>query len=95
MVLVSGSTILCCAALQPVPITGRRQLDFIPRWVANKIEDFQRAEEDKEREALKMCSWGSDHPGMQGATLMFNRLVYTSGLDDRDWDFRVVLAPSE
>ena len=76
-----------------MPITGRRQIDFIPLCVANWIKEIMRAEEDQEREELLRSSLGSDDPGMQGFTSIFNRLVRASGLDDRDWEFRVVLDP--
>ena len=92
---ISGSTIFCYFALQRVPITGRRQLDFIPRWVIKRIEKSKLAEEDEFREVLTKCSLDSEHPAMQGFNSVFKRLVHASGLDDRDWDFRLVLAPSK
>ena len=85
----------CSYSLQRVPITGRMQLNLIPHWVAVRTEKSKRKEEEELREELIKCSFGSDHPGMQGVNLIFNRLIRASGLDDRDWEFRVVLAPSE
>lgn len=36
----------------------------------------------------------SDHPGMQQIDMMFSRLIRASGLDDRDWEVRIVRAPT-
>lgn len=95
VLFASGITVFCSYSLQRVPITGRLQLDLIPHWVAVRIEKSERKKEEELREDLMKCSFGSDHPGMQGVNLIFNRLIRASGLDNRDWDFRVVLAPSE
>lgn len=92
---VCGSTIFCSFSLQRVPITGRMQLDLIPKWVAKRMEKSE-LEKDKElRKELTKFWFESDHPGMQQIDLMFSRLVRASGLDDRDWEVRIVRAPSE
>lgn len=93
-VFVSGTT-FCSFALQRVPITGRMQLDFIPSWVARRMAKSARKNEDDLRENLEDCSLRGDHPAMQGVNLIFERLVRASGLGDREWEFRVVLAPSK
>lgn len=95
VVFVSGITIVCYFSLQRVPITGRRQLDIIPHWFEVRTEKFKRKEEDKLRKDLLECSFGHDHPGLQGVNVLFYRLVRASGLVDRDWEFPVILAPSE
>lgn len=92
---VAGIAIYCYFAVERVPITGRRQLDLIPQWLAVRMEKSKREEEEVLRENIKDCLWHSDHPGMQAVNLVFSRLVRTSGLDDRDWDLRVVRAPGE
>lgn len=71
------------------------QLDLIPKWVAKRMEKSE-LEKDKElRKELTKFWFESDHPGMQQIDLMFSRLVRASGLDDRDWEVRIVRAPSE
>ena len=95
VIFISGTTIFCSFALRRVPITGRWQLDFIPRWFVRWTEKSKLAEEEKLREELRKFSLDSNHPSMQEFNSIFKRLVRASGLDDRDWDFRVVLAPSK
>lgn len=86
---------VCYFALQRVPVTGRWQLDYIPHWVAVRMGKSEREEHERLRPMLMKFSLGSDDPGMQGIVTIFNRLIRASGLDDRDWEFRVVLDPSE
>ena len=92
---VSGTVVLYFFASEPVPITGRRQLNFVPRSVAKWMAKSAREKEDGLREHLKHCSWHGDHPGMRKVNLIFDRLIRASGLGDRDWEVRVVLAPSK
>ena len=78
-----------------MPITGRTQLDLIPHCVAVRMEESECEEEEKLRTSIKDSVWLSDHLYMQDINTVFSRLVRASGLDDRDWDLRVVWAPSE
>lgn len=59
------------------------------------MKKSEREENDELRKSIENCTWHSDHPYMQDVNLVFSRLVCASGLDDRDWDLRVVRAPSE
>ncbi len=59
------------------------------------MKKSMREKEKQIRPWLMKNSWGSERPEMQGVLEIFNRLLRASGLDDRDWEFRVVLNPSE
>ena len=95
VVFSSGMLITCCFALHRVPITGRLQLNYMPHWVAVRMAKSKCEEEEQSRPGLMKNSLGSDRPEMQGALMIFNRLVCASGLDNRNWEFRVVWNPSE
>ena len=49
----------------------------------------------REGEHLRRDLSNSLFPGSQDVNNVFNRLVRASGLDDRDWEVCVVLAPCE
>ena len=59
------------------------------------MEESECEEEEELRTRIKNSVLSSDHPYMQDINMVFSRLVRASGLDDRDWDLRVVWAPSE
>ena len=77
--------------LQRVPITERRRLHYVP----SLIEGFFNDSEHKQGENIPNCSLGSESPIMQGVTSILNNLLRVSGLDDREWEVRVVHAPGE
>lgn len=89
-----GTVIFFCASPR-VPITGRRQLAYIPRRLKAWYEDLSRKEIDEMRKAILKCSWGSEHPDMQGPIAIFNRLLHAAGLDDGQLEFRVIQAPGK
>lgn len=94
-IFFSGSVLILCFAVERVPITGRRQLDLIPNWVAVGFDEHEREGAEELRGSIKNFSLNSDHPAMQIVNLVFSRLVRASRLDDRNWDLRVVHAPGE
>ena len=78
--------------LQRVPITERRRLDYVPSWLEhffNYVEHTMKEEVDNQN------SLGRESPIMQGPASTFNNLLRVSGLDDREWELRVVVAPGE
>ena len=95
LIFFGGSTIYCSFSLQRVPITGRVQLDLIPNWVAKRIEKSELEDVKELRKEMAEFWFESDHPDMQEIDLIFSRLVCASGLDDRNWEVRVIQAPSE
>ena len=80
---------------QDVPITGRMRLNYVPNWIARLWEIYIHKTDNALRKDLAGFSLGKDDPEMQGLLSIFNRLARASGLDDRDWDVRVVPAPGE
>ena len=78
-------------AVKQVPITGRRQLEM-PEWI-QKMSESQTDEKNSEqfRQHIETYSWEPDDQ----TAMTLNRLIRSSGLDDRDWELRVVNAPSE
>ena len=94
VILGCGTAAFYCGS-QRVPITGRRQLDCIPSWLEAWIESLRRKETDEWRKDILKCSWGSEHPGMQGPIAIFDRLLHAAGLDDGQWEFRVIQAPGK
>lgn len=94
VILGCGTVVFDCGS-QRVPITGRRQLDYIPRWLEAWIENRSRKERDEWRKDILKCSWGSEHPDMQGPIAIFDRLLHAAGLDDGQWEFRVIQAPGK
>ena len=79
--------------LQRVPITGRKRLDYVSKWLGSYLETKEREfEDERQKENIHL---GSESPMMQGPTLIFNTLLHASGLDDREWELRVFNAPGE
>ncbi len=100
--VVRGFFVISCGAIlflyitsQDVPITGRTRLSYVPNWVARLWEDSILKRDNALRKDIAHSSLGKDDPEMQGLLSVFNRLVRASGLDDRDWDLRVVRAPGQ
>ena len=94
MVFGSGTIIFYGFLSQSVPITGRRRLDYVPDWITKFMEKIREEKGEGRRiEKLRNLSWGSENPQMQGPISVFNRLIHASGLDDREWEFRIVNAP--
>ena len=94
-IIVLGTIPFCYFHLQPVPITGRRQLEYVPKWLERQWESSARKEDDESWKVIAECSWGSDHPALQGPIEVLNRLLRASGMDDQDWELRIVNAPSK
>lgn len=91
IVIIGCGTVAFYCVSHRVPITGRRRLVYVPRWLEELVDNFRREEGDEYRE----CSWGSEHPDMQGPISVFNRLLHAFGLDDGEWEFRVAQAPGK
>ncbi len=94
-ILGSGSFLIHCFCSKRVPITGRWQLDLVPHWKAVQMAKSKREQEDQIRPELMEHSIGRGHPQMQACTEMFDRLVRSSGLENRDWEFRLARDPRE
>lgn len=91
LVIIGCGTVALYCTSQHVPITERRQLGYVPRWLEEWVEKVCREDGDEHRR----CSWGSEHPDMQGPISTFNRLLYAFGLDGGEWEFRVVQSPGK
>ena len=94
VVFGSGTIIFYYFLSQSVPITGRRRLDYVPDWITKSMEKICEMQgEGQCIEELTNLSWRSENPNMQGPISVFNRLIHASGLDDWEWEFRIVNAP--
>lgn len=94
VVFGSGAIIFYCFLSQSVPITGRRWLDYVRDWITKSMERICETQGEGQRiEELTLLSWRSENPNMQGPISLFNRLIHASGLDDWEWEFRIVNAP--
>ena len=89
----SGGFLIHCFCSKRVPITGRWQLDLVPQWKAVQMAESTRELEDRVRPDLMEHSLGKEHPQMQGCIEIFDCLVRASGLESRDWEFRVAVDP--
>lgn len=63
-IIVFGTISFFYFHLQPVPITGRRQLEYVPKWLERRYEDIARQEDDESWKEIANCSLGSDHPAL-------------------------------
>ena len=92
---ISVPIAICFFGSQPVPITGRKQLEYLPKWLEHVFGILAREEGEELRDRLASRSWASDDPNIQKIVDVLNRLLRASGLSDRKWELLVVNAPSK
>ena len=93
-IFVFGTTIYFYA-LEQVPITGRRQLRWLPQLWLRAIDEVEREEiEGVIREKEGKFFTQDEYPGLQTLKTVLERLHEASGLDNTVCDIRVINEPS-
>ena len=93
VLFICGGITFSFVGVKRVPITGRNQLEYVPKWVEIWAEKEMHNENEEQRKRTADCSWRAGDPGMQVPIAILNRLLRASGLEDREWELRIVNAP--
>ena len=93
VLFICGGITFCFVGGKRVPITGRNQLEYVPKWVEKWFEKEMHNETEEKRKRTADCSWRAGDPGMQVPIAILNRLLRASGLEDSEWELRIVNAP--
>lgn len=94
VVFISGMTLAYFLVLEPVPITGRRRVCWVPQFMLAKMEEMESQVMETVRENAEKVLIRSDYPGLRKIEAVLKRLVEASGLDDIAWEVRVLDEPS-
>ena len=94
VVFISGMTLAYFLVLEPVPITGRRRVCWVPQFMLAKMEEMDSQVMENVRENAEKDLVRSDYPGLRKIEAVLKRLVEASGLDDIAWEVRVLDEPS-
>lgn len=89
------TAIICAFSWRPVPVSGRIQLDIMPKEWPEWVQEAQQEVSNNLREKFGAKFLPSNDEKVKKVQAVLDRLIASSGLDNIPWDLHLIMAPGK